>query len=169
MTRALLRIWHVEVLSSVADNPSASTFTRTSYCVAPERWAALPGAELQRRCELLLQASYRQRNAQTAQSGDATEMWWLAYAFEWVAPHEMPAETNVVIGERVWVRASSGAAELKLGAIRTIGAMLAAPRPGLDATPWQDAFSAWAIDSDGESWKILKYSEREAAFSERLP
>jgi hypothetical protein len=161
----LLRIWHVEVLSSVASRPGASTFTRTSYCIAPERWAQLPAAELQRRCEMLLEASYRQRNHQTAQSGDATEMWWIGYAFEWVAPHEMPIEP-FAIGERVWLRASGVADALKFGALEAIEALLSAPRPGLDAKPWQDAFTAWAID-DGDNWKIAKYSERAAAF-ERL-
>lgn len=170
MTWRVLRMWHVEVLSSVAARAEAHTFTRTSYGIAPESWAALPEAELVRRCEQLLDASYRRRNAQTAASGDPAEMWWIADAFEWLAPHEMPGEQGDVAAH-VWVKANGAVADgLLARAIAELAASWRLPRPGVDAAPWRDAFSAFAINADGAGWNIVRpwAPETLALFAERL-
>ena len=163
---ALLRIWHVEVLSSVADKPNAHMFARTSYCVAPETWKQLSPDELGRRAGVLLDAAYAKRNHQMAQTQDPTPMWLVAYDQEWVAPDEMPAlspaQDALVVGNPNITPA------LVERAVADIDGLRGQARPGVKAKAWADAFSAWSVEANGETWNLLKYSDREPVFSERL-
>lgn len=169
MTWSLLRIWHVEVLSFVAESPNAHTFERTSYCLAPSTLRPLATPELGARVEQLLEASYRKRNYVSAQSGDATEMWWIAYACEWVAEDTMPAESAEP--ENIWVRTKMPIHDKLIDdAFRALESRWRQERPGVSAHPWTDGFSAFLIEEDGAGWKLLRSHDTEvdAMFADRL-
>jgi len=161
----LLRIWHVEVLSSVAANPGAVTFSRTSYCVAPARWESLAKDDLDRRVGVLLDAAYAKRNHEMAQTGDPTPTWLIAYDHEWVAADEMPASEPT--HHAVMIATADIATALVESAISQIDDLRGLARPGRASNPWQQSFSAWSVDDD-DSWRIPKRGERAAMFSSRL-
>jgi hypothetical protein len=161
MTWRLLRIWHVEAIESVTHHPNAAMFSRTSYCLAPNRWEDFEPSELLRRVEFLLEAHYRRRNYQTAQTGDPVGMLWIAYAFEWVARSEMPANTSDNVDEDIWVTSRPVDEELVMRAITQIEAKWRQPRPGIDSRPWSDGFGLFGIEADGETWKLLRSRDPE--------
>jgi hypothetical protein len=162
----LLRVWHVEVLASVASVPGANLFARTSYCVAPPSWRELPAEDLGRRVGVLLHAAYAKRNHLSAQNDDPTPMWLIAYDHEWVANAEMPplspGKDGMVVHNAEISSINVDSAIDELDKLRT------QPRPGLTTRPWQDAFSAWRIEANGETWHLLRHDERETVFSECL-
>lgn len=163
---SLLRVWHVEVLASVASAPGAYLFARTSYCVAPSSWRELSTDDLGRRAGVLLHAAYAKRNHLTAQSDDPTPMWLIAYDHEWVADAEMAPMSPVLDG--MVVHNAEISSENVDSAIVELDKLRTQPRPGLDARPWQQAFSAWRVEANGETWHLLRHDERETVFSECL-
>lgn len=163
---SLLRIWHVEVLASVAGNPVAYLFARTSYCVAPGSWRELSADELGRRAGVLLHAAYAKRNHLSAQNDDPTPMWLIAYDHEWVADAEMAPLSSVQDGMVVHNAEISPIVVDR--AIDELDGLRTQPRPGLATRPWQQAFSAWRVEANGETWHLLRHDERETVFSECL-
>lgn len=158
----LLRVWHVEVLSSVADRPNAIPLARTSYAVVPGHWRSLPANELSARVGVLVEASYARRNQQMAQTADPTPTWPIGFAHEWVGPHSTPAREPR--DEAVTLTRSPVADAVVARALGEMKQLRAAARPGLDAQPWKAAFSAWSVDAQND-WKVLKHAERDAAFA----
>jgi hypothetical protein len=164
----LLRIWHVEVLSTVAHRSDAVTFRRTSHCVAPERWQAFDRNELDTRVGMLLAASYAKRNHVSARSGDTSEMLLVAYDHEWVARETMPPVAareadgvivcNDAIHEHLRERACHGWLPEAVGV----------PRPGVDARPWRAGFAAFRIDETGETWHLVSHAESGEVFDSLL-
>jgi hypothetical protein len=84
MSFSLLLIEHHECLASVANNPRAYVFKRSSYCVAPPSWRALKAADLKRRVRILLDAAYQVRNAWVYQTDDPNPMILLKHSQKWV-------------------------------------------------------------------------------------
>jgi hypothetical protein len=166
----LQRIWHVEVLGSVATNPNAHLFLRTSYCVAPLSWVERAEAVQRDRIRTLVDASYARRNRQMAQTGDATETWWLGFSYELVDDgREMPPSPEDVAA-RIWLRSHPEVAPELVGpAIAELTSAWRKPRPGLAARPWESAFTSFAVDEE-ENWKILRAGDAAtlAVFAERL-
>jgi hypothetical protein len=164
----LLRIWHVEVLSTVAHRSDAYTFKRTSYCVAPEGWQALGRDEIDARVCVLLTASYAKRNHIMAQSGDPAEMWLVAYDHEWVSREPMdPIPSREVDGMVVNNEAISDDLKKK-ACLGWLSEVCRDPRPGVAARPWYSAFSAFRVDEGGQAWHLLKPGESEDVFDELL-
>ncbi len=164
---SLLRIWHVEVLSTVAHRGDAITFRRTSYCVAPERWQSLDRDALDTRVGVLLAASHARRNHVSARSGDPSEMLLVAYDHEWVARETMPpvvdreADGMVVTNDAIHPLLKETACQSWLPeAVRV-------PRPGVDARPWRSGFSAFRVDETGETWHLMSRADSDEVF-ERL-
>lgn len=93
----LIEIVHDEVLASVAGHPDAHVLTRTSYCLAPAAWRALPDDELSGRLETVLLAGYAKRNYALRGTDDATPMQLVSWDLEW-----LPADE---IATRPWNRA----------------------------------------------------------------
>jgi hypothetical protein len=85
------------VLASVAGDPNAHTFTRTSYCLAPASWRELDEDELSGRLETVLLAGYAKRNHTLRGTDDPTPMQLISWDCEWV-----PSEA---IAQRPWTRA----------------------------------------------------------------
>ncbi len=88
-TWSLIKIVHDEVLASVAGHPNAHTFSRTSFCLAPESWRALEESELEIRLETLIEAGYAKRNYALKGCDDTTPMQMIGWDFEWVPDSEM--------------------------------------------------------------------------------
>jgi hypothetical protein len=167
----LVRIWHVETLSTVARDPNAARFVRTSYCLAPASWAKLDEVAIRERILYALDLSYRFRNHQSARSGDPAEMCWVAAAFELVHASTMPGsisgdEDDAL--ERISVRADRDIhPDVIDAAIGQVLAVWSNDRPGLDAQPWTETFSAFRYDAD-DTCHLVKFRDRapmfEAAF-----
>lgn len=84
MTWMLIKLTHEEVLASVLGNPNAHTFTRTSYCLAPQSWKEMDTEEMVGRLEHVLLAGYAKRNHTLKNTDDPTPMELLTLDFEWV-------------------------------------------------------------------------------------
>jgi hypothetical protein len=167
----LVRIWHVETLSTVARDPNAVRFVRTSYCLVPASWTQLDEVAMRERILYALDLSYRFRNHQSARSGDPAEIWWVAVGFELVDAVTMPPTTHgdeEVDLEYVSVRADRAIHPGVIdAAARQVVECWYVARPGLDAQPWTETFSAFRYDAD-DTCHLVKFRDRapmfEAAF-----
>lgn len=164
----LLRIWHVETLSTIAHRSDAYTFGRTSYCVAPERWQALGREDLDARVGVLLAASYAKRNHLSAQSGDAAEMWLIAYDHEWVAPGTMAPEIDGEVDGVVLHNDEIHDALKERACHGWLSEARQTPRPGIDARPWKSGLSAFRVEESGETWHLVKRAEVDELFDRLL-
>lgn len=164
----LLRIWHVEVLSTVAHRGDAVTFRRTSYCVAPARWEALDRDALDARVDVLLAASYAKRNHVSARSGDPSEMLLVAFDHEWVAPETMPPEIDREADGMVVANVAIHASLKETACQRWLPEAGRVPRPGIDARPWRSGFAAFRVDETGETWHLVPRAEADEVFDRLL-
>ncbi len=169
----LIRVWHVETLSTVAGHPDAPRFLRTSYGIVPSCWRRFNGDEVRARVFYALELAYRSRNHQSAKSGDPAEMLWVAVGYEMVDAIEMaplidPYDDDDDF-ERVSVRIDR---DIHPDVIDAAAALVmeawSKPRPGIDAKPWTETFTAFRYEEDGDTCHLVKFRERlptfEAAF-----
>lgn len=163
----LVRVWHVETLSTVAQHPEAKRFLRTSYGIVPASWGSLSAQAMLDRVLFALNLSYGVRNAQSARAGDPAEMLWIAASCELVdegsrsSPVEDAADDELVsvrIDRPIHRAVIEGAAQEVIAARRS-------ERDGIQTQPWQRAFSAFRFDEDGDTCHLLRHPERAAAFA----
>jgi hypothetical protein len=163
---SLLRLWHVEALESVIENPQGVIFTRTSYLTAPARWRELPTDVLASRLEQLLIAAYRRRAATLAGSGDDTRMLWFGFYFEWVDRDDTAGDPATHCD--LWIFPAAYAhPNLVARAHEEVDAHLHADRPGIARRCYASAFEVFRID-DNDSWHLVRHEDREALFATRF-
>ena len=162
---ALLRLWHVECLDTVIDQPTAYSFTRESYISAPAAWRELPIAQLLARIEQLLIAHYNQRAATSMTADDRARQEPFAYWFEWVERADHPGDPEAQANPYILPKAGAHPAVVE-AAVAELTKRLRAPRKGIDAKCYDDAFTAIRID-ENDSWHLVKYADRAPLFAAR--
>jgi len=152
----LLRVWHVEADASVIEKPYGMTATRTSYVSAPLGWRRLPQMKLVARLEQLLDAACRRRAATPRV---------FVFFYEWVERANAPGDPRAAAEPWVLPHANAHAALVERACFE-IDRRLRAPRNGIAARGYDDAFEVFAIDNDGR-WRLLDVAERAAVLASR--
>ncbi|MBA3397390.1 MAG: hypothetical protein H0T89_32490 [Deltaproteobacteria bacterium] len=161
----LLRVWHLEAMECVIDNPMLVSFTRTSYVSAPASWCQLAQPQLVARIEQLLGAHYRVR-AETLRTPEVDErMMPFAFDFEWVGAGDQPANPGARADPWLLPCTSANARLVEL-ASQELDAKLQAARWGIDSRCYADAFEVFRIDDD-DAWHIIDWDDRAAMFAAR--
>lgn len=160
----LIRIWHVETISTAAHLANAPLFSRTSYCIVPSAWLQLGEPAQFDRILFALDLAYDKRNYVSSRSGDPAQMWWVAVGFELVNDKAMPGWAPDDDGERVMVRREGvHPALIDAAAARVIDAWRV-DRAGIDTKPWTEAFTAIRFEEDGVTCHLVGFRDRASLF-----